>query len=170
MVSGKRMVIRVSIENATKILQAHFENLYGQEIDLDWMPHELNCLRSNYPKIITRDYLRANPDTVFVYGDNIKRFGKGGAAKLRDEPNTYGFITKKYPSNSDSSFYRLDEYRDVFISELAKLKQEIIDNPDLTYLISALGQGLANRYRIFECVISLSLKKELLFENVVFLW
>lgn len=47
MVSGKRMVIRISIANATKILLKHFEKEYGKPVDLDWMPHELNSLRND---------------------------------------------------------------------------------------------------------------------------
>jgi len=57
----------------------------------------------NIPNHMTKEYLRAHPEVIFVFGDNLIHRGKGGAAKLRDEPNTYGFITKKYPNNIDSS-------------------------------------------------------------------
>ncbi|MFW6247319.1 MAG: hypothetical protein ACOC22_04075 [bacterium] len=67
-------------------------------------------------EIITRKYLKENPEHIFVFGDNLLRKGYGGAAKLRDLPNTYGFITKKYPDNKDESFYTPDEYM-IFIKE-----------------------------------------------------
>ena len=117
---------------------------------------------------ITRKYLRDNPNHVFVFGDNLKRMGMGGAAKLRDMPNTYGFITKKYPGIKDEHFYKLDEYKDVFYREKRRLKKEIENNPDKTYLISRVGSGLANRFGIWDFI-----SKELKYfipPNVIFLW
>ena len=122
--------------------------------------------------IVTAQYLRDNPDHIFVFGDNTIRKGKGGAAKLRDFPNTYGFITKKYPNNLDGSFYRPKEYMSIFVDESMKLAQEITDNPDKTYLISKLGAGLANKYGIWEQVIKerLLLLKIAYTKSVILLW
>lgn len=119
------------------------------------------------PKYVTEEFLRSNPNVTFVFGDNLIRKGKGGAAVLRDEPNTYGFITKKYPNNQDESFYRPDEYLSIFYAELLQLAKEIEKNPERTYLISKLGGGLANKYGIYEEVIRTGLKKLELFENVI---
>ena len=68
---------------------------------------------------IDRDYLRNNPDDIFVFGDNYQRQGHGGAAALRDEPNTYGFITKVAPTHRDEDYFRPAEYVQV-IEELNK--------------------------------------------------
>lgn len=103
--------------------------------------------------LVTREYLRNHPDCIFVFGDNTCRRGKGGAAVLRDEPNSYGFITKRYPSNEDGSFFLPEEYESIFKKELDKLEKMIESNPNKTFLISKLGSGLANRYSIFETVI-----------------
>lgn len=118
---------------------------------------------------ITKSYLRRNPDHIFVFGDNLQRKGRGGAAKLRDETNTYGFITKKAANNNSGSFYKPKEYEEKFNSELKKLVKEIERNPDKIFLISKLGGGLANKYSIYEKIIrpGLSVLKE--YENVVFL-
>lgn len=118
---------------------------------------------------ITRSYLRKNPDYIFVFGDNLQRKGKGGAAKLRDEPNTYGFITKKAPSNNSGSFYKPDEYKEKFESELRKLIEEIEKNPNKTFLISKLGGGLANKFNIHEKIIKPGLERLKEYNNVVFL-
>lgn len=118
---------------------------------------------------ITKSYLRQNPDHIFVFGDNLQRKGKGGAAKLRDEPNTYGFITKKAPNNNDGSFYKPEEYKDKFDFELRKLEKEIMNNPDKTFLISRLGGGLADKYNIREKVIEPGLTRLKSYDNVVFL-
>jgi len=122
-------------------------------------------------KYVTAEFLRLHPTYVFVYGDNLVRKGKGGAAKLRNEPNTYGFVTKKYPNNQDRSFYRPDEYAEVFEVELRKLTKEIESNPHKLYLISKLGAGLANKYDICDKVIvpGLNELKKANLKNVTFL-
>lgn len=104
-------------------------------------------------QIITREYLRTHPNEVFVFGDNLDGDGYGGAASLRDEPNTYGFITKKHPDNMDSSFYRPFGYCVTFFDEMRELCDQIEENPRHTFLISKLGAGLANKYNIWELVI-----------------
>ena len=116
-------------------------------------------------------YLQNHPDQIFVFGDNLERWGTGGAAKVRGEPNTYGFITKKAPKTDDSVYYHPEEYREVYNQEIQKLVEFILANPDKTFLISKIGSNLANKYGIFEAVIEPSIKKLLYgFKNVVFLW
>ena len=66
------------------------------------------------PFTVDKNFLKENKDVLFIFGDNNRRFGTGGAAKLRREPNSIGFITKKYPSNDDESFYPLEDYLPVF--------------------------------------------------------
>ena len=126
--------------------------------------------------IVTAQYLRDNPDHIFVFGDNTIRKGKGGAAKLRDFRNAYGFITKKYPNNLDRSFYGPKEYQPIFEVELAKLIKEIESHNCFykeegnDYLISKLGAGLANRYGIWEHVIEPRLNLLANYSNVTLLW
>jgi len=110
------------------------------------------------PNIITKEFLNSNSNYVFVFGDNLLRKGYGGAAELRDLPNTYGFITKKKPTNENNAFYKPDEYFPVYCNEVMKLGAEMIKHQDKTYLISKLGFGLANRYHIWEKVVSLFIK------------
>ena len=120
--------------------------------------------------IITQKYLQDNPDHIFVFGDNHLRKGKAGAAKLRDLPNSYGFITKKYPNNNIESFYKPEAYRVVFAIELDKLIFQIVMHQDKTFLISKLGSGLANRFHIWEKVIKPELKTLTRYKNVKLLW
>ena len=124
---------------------------------------------NSIPEMITRDFLRANPNHIFVYGDNNRRQGHGGAAALRDEPNTYGFITKIAPNNDPTSFYMPEQYKWVYDREITLFLLQM--KKDKVYLISKLGAGLANRYGIFEHVIEPMIKPQLnRFDNVVFLW
>jgi len=129
----------------------------------------LNNIKEDF-MIITKEYLNNNPNYIFVFGDNTLRKGKGGAAKLRDEPNSYGFITKKYPNNQNNSFYKPEEYQYVFDIEFEKLKDLIIKNPNKKFLISKLGAGLANKYHIFEEIIEPQLQKLKKYLNVSFLY
>lgn len=121
-------------------------------------------------RIITTKYLRENPDHIFVFGDNQIRKGKKGAAIHRDEPNAYGFVTKKYPSFNPDAYFKIREYRKVFDKEISLLMSLIEQNPNQTFMISRLGSGLANRFQIWEYIIQEGLKCLQVYPNVVFLF
>lgn len=121
--------------------------------------------------IVTKEFLDQNPNAVFIFGDNRLRLGYGGAASLRDHPQTYGFITKKNPDNMDESFFHPESYHIDFTVQSVELQLIIEKNPDKIYYISQLGGGLANRYRIWEKVCKPRLEKYFsVYDNVVFLW
>lgn len=119
---------------------------------------------------VTTQILTENPNWVFVFGDNTLRRGIGGAAKLRYHPQAYGFITKKYPTYEIGAFYTPQDYVDVYKHELQALKTKIEKETDKIFLISLIGAGLANKFKIFEKVIQPSIKEELNYPNVRFLW
>jgi len=123
-----------------------------------------------YPEKITPAYLNSNPGVIFVFGDNGGRWGKAGAAICRDCENSYGFITKIHPSNTNSSFYNPETYKEIYEREIKALTEKIKSNPDKLFLISKLGGGLANKYFIYEKVIQPNIKNDLKeFGNIVFL-
>ena len=126
--------------------------------------------KSYTDSIISLHYLRENPDHIFVFGDNTLRRGKKGAAMLRDEPNSWGFITKKRPSYDASAYYKPREYKEVFKREIEKLEIDIIACPHYTFLISKLGAGLANKFKIYEKVIREGLRPLEKYPNVKFLF
>ena len=119
---------------------------------------------------ISLKYLREHPNHIFVFGDNSLRRGKKGGAILRDEPNAYGFITKKFPSYNDDAYFKCSQYQDVFKKEMDKLIAMIKANPDKTFLISKIGSGLANKFHIFERIIEPNLGQLRFYKNVEFLW
>ena len=54
---------------------------------------------------ISRDFVRANPKNLFLFGDNMERSGFGGQAKeMRGEDNSFGIPTKKIPSQNEQAF------------------------------------------------------------------
>jgi hypothetical protein len=119
---------------------------------------------------VTLEFLRSHPDHIFVFGDNLLHRGCKGAAIFRYEPNALGFVTKKYPDYAHDSYYRPSEYRSFFSRMLNKLEVRIKATPEKTYLITALGSGLANRYHIWEEVVQPGLEVLRKYPNVIFLW
>jgi len=56
---------------------------------------------------ITRADLKANRNSLYVFGDNMVRTGRGGqASAMRGEPNAFGIPTKWYPSNDLWAFFK----------------------------------------------------------------
>lgn len=97
---------------------------------------------------ISREDLKANPDKIFLFGDNVIRQGYGGQAKeMRGEPNARGIATKRRPDNDYSSYFHTNPDWKLNFKSL----QEIIDGDfskipdDVTVVIpkSGIGTGLA---------------------------
>ncbi len=61
---------------------------------------DVEVISENY----TPELLRANPNKLFLFGDNNTRTGKGGQAIIRDEPNAMGISTKLLPNNTPEAF------------------------------------------------------------------
>jgi hypothetical protein len=59
-----------------------------------------------YQSRIYRRDLQANPDVIYVFGDNSMRYGMGGqAGEMRGEPNAVGIATKWDIRGKDSDYY-----------------------------------------------------------------
>lgn len=68
--------------------------------------------------------VRQHPFKVFVFGDNLMRYGKGGQAVIRDVPNTLGVATKAEPTMArDAFFYEqwLEKHLRHVIDDLVKV-------------------------------------------------
>lgn len=96
----------------------------------------------------TVDLVRSEPDTLFVFGDNTLRTGKGGQAIIRDEPNTLGIATKHYPSMEPSSFFSDDikSYNALMVdisSFLSYVLYSELDSSRVALPYHGLGTGLA---------------------------
>ncbi len=84
-------------------------------------------------QVITRAYVRARRDKLFLFGDNLERRGFGGqAAAMRGEPNAVGIPTKKSPSYADGAFFSDEEFEenraviDLAFAELSKAATKAI--------------------------------------------
>jgi hypothetical protein len=91
---------------------------------------------------ITRWFIRSHPTWLFVFGDNCSRMGLGGqAAVARGELNAFGVVTKRYPTNHESSFLNEDDL-DLVKSDLDRLEKEA-DNWIRVIVIPGIGEGRA---------------------------
>jgi len=87
---------------------------------------------------ITRNFIKANPDSIFVFGDNYSKQGYGGQAKeCRGEPNSFGIATKYTPEWKEQAFFKdsFEEITDLVLS-LMRVENLSIDGK-LIYLPSA---------------------------------
>ena len=72
-------------------------------------------------KMIYREDLKANPEILYIFGDNLDRDGYGGQAfHMRGEHNAFGIATKRSISHNYPLDYFFDEHSDV----IPILKQE----------------------------------------------
>ena len=99
----------------THILGSGKEGVWGRE-----MPRILNKLRNEFatgtPEVKAQTFetvkmysvadVQANPDKIYIFGDNTEGWGKGGQAIIRDESNAFGISTKDSPNQfmSDDNF------------------------------------------------------------------
>ena len=72
--------------------------------------------------MFTEEIVKANPNKLFVFGDNMLRYGKGGQAIIRDLPNTIGIATKRTPRTDDSAYFSdADDEMDTLLQDIRKL-------------------------------------------------
>lgn len=97
-----------------------------------------------YRDYIKRAMLKAEPEKLFVFGDNFARMGFGGQAKeMRGEPNAVGIPTKRNPTMLKGAFLRDEDigewYRKVGPDIVRLLDEGII----IVWPTAGIGTGLA---------------------------
>lgn len=98
-------------------------------------------------KMIHREDLRANPDRLYVFGDNEQRRGMGGqAGAMRGEPNAVGVRTKRNPGMSPSDFWS-DRYYDLncrlLRSDFKAIRSHLRKGGTVVIPEDGLGTGLS---------------------------
>ena len=76
-----------------------------------------------YTHLLSPEMCRLHKNSIFVFGDNLQGWGKGGQAIIRDEPNAYGIPTKREPNMLPKAFFG-DKAEEIEIvkSKIAELK------------------------------------------------
>lgn len=100
-----------------------------------------------YRERITREMLQAEPDTLFVFGDNMVRRGFGGQAKeMRGEPNAVGIPTKRHPTMRNNAFFTdadFGEWWPVARFEFKRLAEHHKMRASIVWPAAGIGTGLA---------------------------
>jgi hypothetical protein len=98
-------------------------------------------------KRIYRDDLRANPDVLYLFGDNNDRVGLGGqAAEMRYEPNAVGVRTKWSPGVNPYDFFNDRDFwktRDMFEQDLQRARDRLQEGGVVVIPLDGLGTGLS---------------------------
>ena len=100
-----------------------------------------------YQKMIFRNDLVDNPKTIYVFGDNMTRWGLGGQAKeMRYEPNSIGVPTKWRPAMTDDSFFSdddLEKVKKTIQEDFQKIWTCLENGYDVVFPQDGLGTGLS---------------------------
>lgn len=83
---------------------------------------------------------------LFVFGDNLKRFGKGGQAIIRDLSNSIGLVTKKEPNNNSESFFNDSELQSNYkhiLNDILEIKYKQVLGEQLVFSSGGYGTGLS---------------------------
>lgn len=98
---------------------------------------------------VTREMVRADRRTIWVYADNMEGKGYGGqAAAMRGEPNTVGVPTKWRPSRSPDAYFTDEDWRDgdvrhAVIGAFTGLRRALDGGRDVVIPAAGIGTGLA---------------------------
>lgn len=99
-----------------------------------------------YKDWITREFVRANPEDIFVFGDNAQRRGmRGQAEAMFGEQNAIGVATKWKPYSSEDAFYVEGDTaaRDVVLGDLARIQAALDAGRNVIVPADGLGTGLS---------------------------
>lgn len=97
-----------------------------------------------FEDMITVAMCESNPNSIFVFGDNLIQKGKKGQAIIRDCSNAFGVPTKRVPSMQSGSFFtdKEDEIK-IVKSKLIYLWNEHLAGKEIVLPSNMIGSGLA---------------------------
>lgn len=100
-----------------------------------------------YAHRYTREEIRANPGTLYVFGDNMQRVGRGGQAReCRGEPNTIGVPTKWRPVMSGGFFSDgdFDAVKPAIQEAFREMACQVSNGGVVVWPSDGVGTGLAD--------------------------
>ena len=100
---------------------------------------------------ITREALQAEPQTLFVFGDNLARAGFGGQAReMRGEPNAVGLPTKRRPTWEPTAFLADADLPAVTLAihaDVRRLRDHLTQGGTIVWPAAGIGTGRAQLAR-----------------------
>lgn len=106
---------------------------------------------SRGPKFVTQSVFsvrdcNANPKSLYVFGDNLMRFGTGGQAIIRYCANSHGVITKRAPNNQPDAYFndsQLDTFKECVDDDIADMLDKAQHYEVVVLPSNGLGTGLS---------------------------
>lgn len=97
-----------------------------------------------FQKWISRVDLKANPNVLYVFGDNMERAGLGGQAKeMRGEHNAIGIATKWAPNMNEDAFFKDSDF-DIVKDQIDLDFTRLEDHDGVVVIpLDGLGTGLS---------------------------
>ena len=89
--------------------------------------------------------LKANPNKIYVFGDNMTREGKGGQAAIRGNENAVGIATKMQPNTAKEAYFKdsdLERNKERIDDDIRILKLKS-ERKTIVFPKDGLGTGLA---------------------------
>jgi hypothetical protein len=100
-----------------------------------------------FQKRIYRTDLQANPQVLYLFGDNEARVGLGGQAReMRGEPNAIGIATKRTPGSDEDAYWTMedtDRQIEVLRKDLRLPTSLLIQGRTVVYPLDGVGTGLS---------------------------
>lgn len=101
-------------------------------------------MKVRFVERFTLALVKQHPDEIFVFGDNMAKWGKRiGQAIIRPMPNAFGVPTKREPKRDDEAYFsdRDDEFEAIHkaLGDLYRLGR----THTLVFPLGGLGTGLA---------------------------
>jgi len=97
-------------------------------------------------KITTNDLVN-NDFCVYIYGDNLKRVGMGGLAKIcRPYSNTVGVAVKNYPAMDEGAFFsdqNFELHKGQIDEDMEKVAKHLREGRVVVFPTGGIGSGLA---------------------------
>lgn len=101
----------------------------------------------HYEARLTRRAIGENPDTLFVFGDNLARYGMGGqAGECRGMRNAVGVPTKRLPGREPCDYFTdadFAEWQAAATPPLQRLAEHLRAGGRVVWPADGIGTGLA---------------------------
>lgn len=93
-----------------------------------------------------RARVSADPDTLYVFGDNLEHRGRGGQAVIRGLPNAVGVPTKRRPSMDEDAFFTdadLHEAQSRIDAAFDRIRRHLARGGTIAWPADGVGTGRA---------------------------
>jgi hypothetical protein len=72
--------------------------------------------------MFTKETVKNNPNKLFVFGDNMLKYGRGEQSIIRDLPNTLGITIKRTPRTDKTAYFSdANDEMDAMLNDILKL-------------------------------------------------